>query len=120
MQEPTIKMLFPNPRSAYGAFDMLQELGYDPEIAGEGDQPLLAIHIEKHDVQSALEISQAYGGELMTGESRPARGSDFGEFDIPAHTVTEDFPEGYVNGGSEAFLEDEYAAVREGYRDSIY
>lgn len=119
MHRPAIKMSFPNFQSASGAFDMLQELGYAPEIAGADDAPEVSIHIEKHDVQSALEISQAYGGRLVPGEAAH-RHADFGDIDIPAHTVTEDFPEGYVAGSSDAFLEDEYAAVRDGYRDSVY
>jgi hypothetical protein len=122
MNEPSIKMLFPNPRSAYQAFDMLEELGYRPEIAGEGDRPALAIHIEKHDVQSALEISQAYGGEMLEESEHGSahREAEYGDIDIPAHFVTEDFSESYAGGTADAYLGDEYDAVREGYRESVY
>jgi hypothetical protein len=122
MNEPSIKLLFPNPRSAYQAFDLLDELGYRPEITGEGEQPELAIHIEKHDVQSALEISQAYGGQLL--EQGAAHGKyreeDCEEIDIPAHFVNEDFTDGYASGIANTYLGDEYDAVSEGYRESVY
>jgi len=122
MSEPTIRMLFPDPRSAYDAFETLQELGYDPEIVKEGDRPELAIHIERADVQSALEIAHFHGGHLL--ERDDGRLSRF-EFDmdaihIPAHTVTEDFSDRYTAGATNAYLGDEIDAVQEGYRDSVY
>lgn len=122
MNDPLIRLQFPNFRAAYQAFDTLQELGYRPDLVGDGKHPELTIHLEKSDVQSALEITAVYGGQLFAqGVHPPERFEyDLGEIGIPAHTVTEDFTDLYASGSTEAYLGDEYDAVREGYRDSIY
>ncbi len=125
MREPTIRLRFGTAKAAYEAFETLQELGYRPELASDDCGPELDIHIENHDVQSALEIADAFGGSLVEqGDKKPAR-IDFDPDDvsIPAHAVTEDFSERYLSGASDDFLGDEYDVVREmqeGYRDSVY
>lgn len=88
MNDPSIKLQFPNPQAAKDAYETLSELGYTPDFIRAGDRPELAIHIIKNDVQSALEITHVFGGH-MVGEE---------EIIIPAHTVTEDFPEAYATG----------------------
>jgi hypothetical protein len=114
MYEDAIRFSFPDPRAAYDAFDILQELGYEPVIDEEGEHPTLHIHIEGSDVRSALEIAQVYGGELVES------GFHSGGLGIPAHTVTEDFTDGYLSGLSQAYLGDEAETLRDGYRDSVY
>lgn len=89
MNDPSIRFQFPNTRAAYNAFDTLEELGYRPDFVSQGDCPELAIHIEKNDVQSALEITQAFGGQILD-QAAPQE-----EINIPAHMVTEDFTERY-------------------------
>jgi len=111
-QQPSIKLQFPNLVAAGNAFDLLQELGYEPEMLGDGRIPELSIHIEKHDVQSALEITHAYGGHLKEEQTDAgdAYGS-FGEWNIPAHLVAEDFPDPYVSGASNDYLGNEFDAM---------
>lgn len=107
---PMIKLHFPNLQSAAGAFELLQELGYEPEMLGDGSRPELAIHIERSDVQSALEITHAYGGHLLEEHEMSAGGGAsfdaFGEISIPAHLVAEDFTDGYAGGGTDAYMGD--------------
>jgi len=125
MREPTVRLQFRRLEEAHEAFETLQELGYRPEMAGEGCNPEIDIHIENNDVQSALEIAHAFGGHLLeNGADRPAR-IDFDPDDvsIPAHAVTEDFSERYLSGASDEFIGDELDVVQEiqeGYRDSVH
>ncbi|HZG55129.1 DNA/RNA helicase [Paenibacillus sp.] len=122
MNDPAIRLRFPNARAAAKAFDTLQELEYRTELIAGCEPPELAVHIERHDVQSALEIAYAFEGKLVEhGEDRPKRSEfDPDEVVIPAHAVTEDFSDRYMTGESDDFLGDEADAVREGYRESIY
>ncbi|WP_199622301.1 DNA/RNA helicase [Paenibacillus alkalitolerans] len=128
MYEDAIRFSFPNPDSAYDAFDTLQELGYAPVIDEEGAHPTLHIHVERSDVRSALEIAQMHGGQLLesaaAGEAERFEavnpGIDIGAIDIPAHTINEDFTDDYASGLSQAYLGDEAETLTHGYMDSVY
>jgi len=121
MTHDAIRLQFPDMRAASEAFELLQELDYRPEIVCEGESPELDVHIERSDVQSALEIALAYGGQLLEpGAVRPAPFRfDLEEIDIPAHTVTEDFPDDYAEGMSNAYLGDGYDAANGGYDSGL-
>lgn len=62
---------FPDRRSAFYAFDTLEELGYNPVIEPDSQPPKVHIHLHRCDVTSALEIAQACGGHLV--ERTPAQ-----------------------------------------------
>jgi hypothetical protein len=126
MREPTIRLQFGTLKAAYEAFETLQELDYRPELAEFEGRPAIDIQIENHDVQSALEIADAFGGGLAERDDETPARIDFepnDEVNIPAHAVTEDFSERYLSGANDDFLGDEYDVVREmqeGYRDSVH
>jgi hypothetical protein len=121
MYDDAIRFSFPDPRSAFDAFDTLQELGYSPVIDEVDGHPTLHIHVEHSDVRSALEIVQVHGGELMESAATDAdHGFDHpGGFSIPAHTINEDFTDSYVSGTSQSYLGYDDELV-DGYRDSVY
>ncbi|GIQ67363.1 hypothetical protein XYCOK13_01870 [Xylanibacillus composti] len=101
------------------AFDTLQELGYKPKLSA--DRKYVQIHLESDDLTSALEISQASGGTLVEEpagqqhavfqqaypiqegyeEGLAAREDTAETLRLPAHLVTEDFPEFYMQPESE-------------------
>lgn len=128
MYEDAIRFSFPNPSSAYNAFDTLQELGYEPVVDEEGEHPTLHIHVERSDVRSALEIAQAHGGEMLDTASvgDPERlvaanpGFDVSGVDIPAHAINEDFTDDYLSGLSQSYLRDDVEMLSDGYRESVY
>ncbi|UJF32875.1 hypothetical protein [Paenibacillus hexagrammi] len=104
---------FDQQRDAYLALDTLEELGYKPEFVQEADKPTLHIHVDEQDITSALEIAQAHGGRLMENvktqreEATYAMAYDLeNSIRIPAHTVNEDWPEGYATQNS-AYASDE-------------
>lgn len=83
---------FPDGNSTQSAFQLLLELGYDPV---RHSHTRLHIHVEAEDLTSALEIVQAYGGQLVKQEAladqvvaNTAYGLD--DIIIPAHIVNED------------------------------
>jgi hypothetical protein len=102
--DTSILFQFPDRRSAYYAFDTLDELGYEPVIQSESNPPEVHVHLTKCDVTSALEIAQACGGEMM--EQQPMQEHQvmdtayniLDEIDIPAHIVNEDFTDAYMQG----------------------
>lgn len=96
MNEPFVRLRFPSMEGASGAFDLLQELGYEPEITAGGNPAEMTIRIDRLDVQSALEITHAYSGHLAE-EGAAAPGWN-GEWNIPAHLVAEDFTDEYLSG----------------------
>lgn len=123
MHDPAIRLRFPDVRAAGKAFETLQELGYRPVMIAACEPPQLAVHIDGSDVQSALEIAHAFDGHLAEeGDlAADATAMDPDAAPIPAHIVTEDFPDDYMSGTSGGADEDEIdAAVRSGYRDSVY
>ncbi|WP_152396461.1 DNA/RNA helicase [Paenibacillus guangzhouensis] len=112
MQHSAISFQFRDSHSARLAFDTMQELGYEPRIDNAvGTQ--LHIHVEHADLTSALEIAQAYGGELQAQAEMTemavhdeAYGLDH-LIPVPAHVVNEDWVDGYAD--REAFRDaDQY------------
>lgn len=97
MNEPHITLRFPSLQSANGAFDLLRELGYEPEMAAAGNRAEMTIRIDRLDVQSALEITHAFNGHLAEEEGTGAEQSP-PEINIPAHIVAEDFTDEYMSG----------------------
>ncbi len=103
MQHTAISFQFRDPHSAKLAYDMMQELSYEPIIDNAvGTQ--LHIHVEHTDLTSALEIAQAYGGELqeqaeMTEMAVHDEAYGLDHFiPVPAHVVNEDWVDGYADG----------------------
>lgn len=63
MDEQSIVFDFDDIRSAYCAFDTLDELGYRPEIHNNKSvKTQVHIRVENSDITSALEIAQAHRG----------------------------------------------------------
>lgn len=126
MNHVSIVFQFEDQRSAYDAFDTLEELGYRPTYNTEEDKPKLHIHLNHSDLTSALEVAQAHGGTfiehqeyptmtLATGVERPIteqqafqmsynlREKEHGdhgqeqETRIPAHLINEDWTDDYAD-----------------------
>lgn len=74
MPAPTIKFRFDHLSAARSAYDTLEELGYRPERLGDGR--MIKVHVERADITSALEIAQAFGGELCESGSSAATWND--------------------------------------------
>lgn len=118
MTSAPITFRFPDRRSALLALDTLEELGFHPDFPDQdhAEQPQLALIVEKGDLTSALEIAQAHGGELNdTGHYNTesevfdsAYGLD--GIPIPAHTVTEDLSEEYLQSRPDSRKEPDAAA----------
>ena len=68
MPEPTIQFCFENQEAASNAFETLDELGYRPERIGDGRT--VKVYVNRADLTSALEIAQAFGGELCGQDDR--------------------------------------------------
>ncbi|WP_409343139.1 hypothetical protein [Paenibacillus sp. MBLB4367] len=97
---------FAESKAAYQAMDTLHELGFRAnwiDHAHPEHRPTLQVYIENNDLTSALEITQAFGGQLLetsdSGSESQAYTSAYGlnGIPIPAHVVTEDLPEGYMS-----------------------
>ncbi|MCM3784878.1 hypothetical protein M3231_18070 [Neobacillus mesonae] len=110
MNEAAFIVRFQNEDKARKAYDMLMELGYKPNMLGGG---LMDCNIERQDVTSALEIIEAYGGEVqddsneqtheaLTPEMNQMSDTEFAYLSIPAHTVNEDLDEDYMSGYSDS------------------
>ena len=104
MKHAALMFQFPDENQARLAGDTLMELGYEPQLHEEGR---LHIHVQDEDLTSALEIVQCYAGQLM--EHAPAEVVDVTDqaygmdaIPIPAHTVNEDWEEGYEVASSAA------------------
>lgn len=119
MNHTSILFQFEDLTSAESAFDMLDELGYEPilhdQSANSSEKPKLHIHVERRDLTSALEIAQFYRGKLIESPSNGEKARNPGdperlinadgfqnsndpeqlinvdEIRIPAHTVNEDW-----------------------------
>jgi hypothetical protein len=103
MNHAALMFQFPDETSARLAGETLEDLGYEPQ-QHEGGR--LHIHVQDEDLTSALEIVQCYAGQLL--EHAPAEvvvvtdiAYRMGDIPIPAHTVNEDWEEGYKGLGSE-------------------
>lgn len=114
MDPSSILFQFEDRRSAYDAFDTLNELEYRPVLDTEGDLHQLHIHVDHSDLTSALEIVQAYGGTFVEqrsskevptmSEQQAFQASYYPDgqgISIPAHTINEDWTEGYANNTEE-------------------
>lgn len=126
MNHASILFQFTDRRSAFEAFDTLEELGYRPTYSADETKPQLHIHFNHSDVTSALEVAQAHGGTLVEQQEFPAMKLDNKdqrtlseyqafqmsynldnehdnehdhdqETSIPAHMVNEDWTEEYAD-----------------------
>lgn len=91
--------------------DTLMELGFRADLLEHRHpehKPLLQVDVEQGDLTSALEIALSHGGSLCDtgaygGESDVYTSAyDLSGISIPAHTVTEDLTDGYLNGRQES------------------
>jgi hypothetical protein len=94
---------FEQEREALLALDTLEELGYKPNLL-QDEKPTLHIHVDAQEITSALEIAQAHGGRLVERKQAQTESEAYamaydleGSIRIPAHTVNEDWPDGYAN-----------------------
>lgn len=94
MRESIIRFRFDQKESAQLAYEMMQELGYQPVM--ETNDHVFHIHLNRQDLTSALEIAAAYGGTLAEESGKresmlidDAYGMDM--IPIPAHLVNEDW-----------------------------
>lgn len=115
MSTAPIYFIFPDKRSALLALDTLQEIGFRADMLEHrhpDHKPALQVLVDRGDLTSALEIAQAHGGQLCETEDtqEPAVYTSAYNLDgirIPAHTVTEDLPEEYMQGGPDRAPEDD-------------
>ncbi len=125
MDEPAVMIMFPDQTKARGAFETLLELGYKPEMLGSG---LMDVKIEQQDITTALEIVEAFGGEIQEENSDSVRelitpsfsgknDTEFSYLSIPAHTVNEDLDEAYLSGESDSPYEDAVLEEERNYSD---
>lgn len=111
---------FLDKKAALLALDTLQEVGFTADLLEHRHpehKPTLHVLVEKADLTSALEITQAHGGMLCeTGHmSEPeVYTSAYGleGLRIPAHTVVEDLPETYLSGSDASLAEAERLVAR--------
>lgn len=95
-QPAAILFDFIDSTSAWNAFTLLQELGYEPTLH---TAIRLHIHVIDEDLTSALEIVQAHGGHLVDEANDPVDKISFSalyriaDIAIPAHLVNEDIIE---------------------------
>lgn len=107
MSSAPIYFQFSDKKSALLALDTLQEIGFHADMLEHRHpehKPTLSVHVDREDLTSALEIAQAHGGQLCdTAETLEPEvytsAYRLDELPIPAHTVTEDLPEQYLQGG---------------------
>ncbi|MCU6712221.1 hypothetical protein M6D81_26320 [Paenibacillus sp. J5C_2022] len=103
MHQAAIMFDFSEGNSARMAYDMLNELGYDPVMH---DETRLHIHVEGNDLTSALEIAQSHGGRLveqrnMSEEDITSSAYELESIAIPAHVVNEDLIQAEESGNLE-------------------
>lgn len=101
VQDTAIVFRFTDAGSCAKAFDMLEELGYEPSFLGE-ERTRLHIHVDETYLTSALEIAQAYGGSLeeraLISEAELTNlAYRLDMIPIPAHIVNEDWTDSYAN-----------------------
>lgn len=106
MTTAPIYFQFTDKRSALLALDTLQEIGFRADMLEHRHpehKPTLQVAVDKGDLTSALEIIQAHGGRLCETKDTMepevyTSAYDLDNIPIPAHTVTEDLPEYYLEG----------------------
>lgn len=94
-----LMMEFRDEAMASLAADTFDELGYEPYLHGSGR---LHIHVRNEDLTSALEIMQCHGGRIVDSAHADAYSLTQAAYDldaipIPAHTVNEDWVDGYAS-----------------------
>jgi hypothetical protein len=104
LRHTAIAFQFSDIQSANLAHETLQELGYEPVFDDDGGTRL-HIHVENADLTSALEIAQAFGGDLQEQSTMSEMPFDEayqvdGFIAVPAHVVNEDWVEGYADASS--------------------
>lgn len=109
--QDALMMEFRDEATAALAADTFDELGYEPYLHGGGR---LHIHVRNEDLTSALEIMQCHGGQILDGAHADAysltqMAYDLDAIPIPAHTVNEDWVDGYDSGAPAATASDEAA-----------
>jgi hypothetical protein len=115
MSSAPIYFQFSDKKSALMALDTLQEIGFQADMLEHRHpehKPTISVHVERGDLTSALEIAQAHGGRLCeTAETLEPEvytsAYSLDQIPIPAHTVTEDLPERYMQGGQGAAAGDD-------------
>ena len=96
--QDALMMEFRDESTAGLAADTFDELGYEPYRHGDGR---LHIHVRNEDLTSALEIMQCHGGNIVNSSQADANALtqiayDLDAIPIPAHTVNEDWVDGYA------------------------
>lgn len=86
---------FGGAREAELALEMLRELGYPCGMTDQEGDATIHVHVDNQDIVSALEIAQAYGGNLVNDDgAEVVQMYDYAyklnEIPIPAHLVNED------------------------------
>lgn len=107
MSTTPIYFQFSDKKSALLALDTLQEIGFRADMLEHRHpehKPTLSVLVDRGDLTSALEIAQAHGGRLCeTADTLEPEAYTsayrLDEVPIPAHMVTEDLPEHYMQGG---------------------
>ncbi|GLI10457.1 hypothetical protein YDYSG_64900 [Paenibacillus tyrfis] len=122
MSSTPILFQFDSQNAAALAQNMLEELGYRVSPHTNLKQPTLHVIVDRHDLTSALEIVQAYGGRLIEAEGSLSETAAFAmAYDpdslipIPAHFVNDDWTESepavsasdYVNRSSGAYNDED-------------
>jgi hypothetical protein len=99
MNEAALTFQFADIRSAYQAFDTLEELGYRPVLETIDGLPAVHIAMEGNDLTSALEIAQVHGGNLTGPREEKIYDDAYGlqSVPVPAHIVNEDRDEAYMH-----------------------
>ncbi|MDF2815428.1 MAG: hypothetical protein K0Q81_1628 [Paenibacillus sp.] len=123
MSHVPMVFMFPDSKAASLAYDTLTELGYHAHHNEQKGQSVVQVFVDHSELTSALEITQACGGELTVEEQdmqvehehntrmiedetagrnvyNTAYGMDM--IPIPAHLVNEDTSTDYSGSASEA------------------
>jgi hypothetical protein len=130
MHGAPIYFQFSEKNAAYQALDTLMELGYHVhmlENGASGGKPTLQVIVEKGDLTSALEIAQAHGGTVLEEVDSPQEAALYSSaYDLddgslmPAHVVTEDLSESYMNGSADMPYGGDGEAERDGPSSEDY
>ena len=107
MKKAALTFQFADKRSAYQAFDTLEELGYRPVLEAVDGLPAIHITMEGNDLTSALEIVQAHGGNLSSPREDKIYDEAYGleSLPVPAHIVNEDRDEDYMQPRDEEYMQ---------------
>lgn len=109
--QDALMLAFGDESTAELAADTFSELGYEPYNHGGGR---LHIHVRNEDLTSALEIMQCHGGRIVSDPqpdadaiTQIAYGLD--AIPIPAHTVNEDWTDGYASDDASGIAHESFA-----------